>query len=62
MVFSDLQIKDALLAGQIVITPLIEDNIRGSSVDVTLGEWYYTTGGDSRDIYNLRRREARHDS
>jgi len=52
MVFSDLQIKDALLAGQIVITPLIEDNIRGSSVDVTLGEWYYTTGGDGRDIYN----------
>ena len=52
MVYSDIQIKAALADGRIVISPLIENNIRGSSVDVTLGEWYYSTGGNKRDIYN----------
>ncbi|HSH31324.1 MAG TPA: deoxycytidine triphosphate deaminase [Candidatus Saccharimonadales bacterium] len=42
-VYSDLEIKAELTAGHIVIHPLIEDNIRGSSVDVTLGEWFFTT-------------------
>lgn len=52
MVYSDIHIKKALANGHIVISPLIEENVRGSSVDVTLGEWYYRTGGDGRDIYN----------
>ena len=42
-VFSNKQILEALNNGQIIIHPLIKDNIAGSSVDVTLGEYYYTT-------------------
>ena len=53
MVFSDQEIREALTTGQIVIYPLVDDNIRGSSVDVTLGEWYFTTEqDDQRDTYN----------
>lgn len=43
MVYSDKQIRQAVELGHIVIHPLIDENIRGSSVDVTLGEWFYTT-------------------
>jgi deoxycytidine triphosphate deaminase len=53
VVYSDKQIKDAVKAGHIVIHPLVTDNIRGSSVDVTLGEWFYTTESSrNRDYYN----------
>lgn len=53
MVYSDKQIKEELKTGHIVIHPLIVDNIRGSSVDVTLGEWFYTTERmHGRDFYN----------
>ncbi len=53
MVYSDSDIKSALKTGQIVIHPLNMDHIRGSSVDVTLGEWFYTTERmDNRDTYN----------
>lgn len=53
MVFSDTQIKAAVKTGHIVIHPLAEDNIRGSSVDVTLGEWFYVTeSAGRRDYYN----------
>jgi deoxycytidine triphosphate deaminase len=53
LVYSDKQVKDALKTGQIVIHPLIEENVRGSSVDVTLGEWFYSTeSGQNRDYYN----------
>jgi deoxycytidine triphosphate deaminase len=53
MVFSDTQIKEAVKTGHIVISPLNEENIRGSSVDVTLGEWFYVTESQGRkDYYN----------
>ncbi len=53
MVYSDIQIRRAVSQGHIVIHPMIEDNIRGSSVDVTLGEYFYTTeGANTRDFYN----------
>ena len=52
-VYSDLEIKAAIKDNHIVVHPLIEDNIRGSSVDVTLGEWYYATERNAdRDFYN----------
>ncbi len=42
-VFSNLQIRAAIESGQIVVHPLVPENVRGSSVDVTLGEWFYAT-------------------
>lgn len=42
-VYSNTDIKDAVRTGQIVFHPYIEEHINGSSVDVTLGEWYYKT-------------------
>jgi deoxycytidine triphosphate deaminase len=42
-VYSNRQIKEAIKSGHIICHPLIEDNIAGSSLDVTLGEWYYRT-------------------
>ena len=52
-VYSNTQIKKALSTGHIVIYPYIEEYVNGSSVDVTLGEWYYRTERNThRSIYN----------
>ena len=49
----DKEIKEAVKTGHIVIHPMIEDNIKGSSVDVTLGEWFYVTeSAENYDYYN----------
>lgn len=40
-VYSNTDIKKAIKTGQVVFHPYVEDYINGSSVDVTLGEWYY---------------------
>ena len=42
-VYSNAQIRDAIRWGQIVFHPLVEENIAGSSVDVSLGDWFYRT-------------------
>ena len=42
-VYSNVQIKEAINTGHIVFHPYIEENIAGSSVDVTLGHWFYRT-------------------
>ncbi len=52
-VYSNKQIKNAVTDGHIVIYPYVESYINGSSVDVTLGEWFYRTERDThRTIYN----------
>jgi dCTP deaminase len=51
-VYSNLQIAQAIDDGQIVLHPLAVENIRGSSVDLTLGEWYFTCDNHSRGVYN----------
>jgi len=52
-VYSNQQIKAAVAAGTIVIHPLVEKHINGSSYDVTLGEWYYRTERPTgRTVYN----------
>jgi dCTP deaminase len=42
-VYSNTQIKAAIRDGHIVYHPYIEEHIAGSSIDVTLGHWYYRT-------------------
>lgn len=42
-VYSNTQIIDAIKSGHIIFHPYIEEHIAGSSVDVTLGHWYYRT-------------------
>ena len=42
-VYSNRQIKQAIVDGHIVFHPYIEEHIAGSSIDVTLGHWYYRT-------------------
>lgn len=42
-VYSNRQIKEAIKTGHIVFHPYIEEHIAGSSVDVTLGHWYFRT-------------------
>lgn len=42
-VYSNRQIKQAIKEGHIVFHPYIEKHIAGSSVDVTLGHWFYRT-------------------
>lgn len=42
-VYSNRQIKQAVKSGHIVFHPFVAKHIAGSSVDVTLGNWYYRT-------------------
>lgn len=42
-VYSNIQIKEAIKKGHIVFHPYTEKHIAGSSIDVTLGHWYYRT-------------------
>ena len=52
-VYSNRQIKDAISRGQIVFYPYSEQNINGSSVDLTLGYWYYRTEQPTgKSVYN----------
>ena len=52
-VYSDKELKEAIAEGHVVCHPLIEDNIRGSSIDVTLGEWFFATEKqNNRTLYN----------
>ncbi len=52
-VYSNIQIKEAISTGHIVFYPYIEHHINGSSVDVSLGEWYYRTERNTNStIYN----------
>lgn len=52
-VYSNKQIKSAIQEGHIVFHPYREEHIAGSSVDVTLGEWYYRTEKDGKTgMYN----------
>ena len=42
-VYSNKQILAAMETGHVVIHPFIKEHLAGSSVDVTLGNWYYRT-------------------
>lgn len=42
-VYSNREIKKAVKDGHIVFHPYVEKHIAGSSVDVTLGHWFYRT-------------------
>lgn len=42
-VYSNKEIRQAVKDGHIICHPFINDNVAGSSIDVTLGEWYYRT-------------------
>lgn len=52
-VYSNLEIEEAIKKGTIVFYPYQPENINGSSVDVTLGDWYYRTDRENKSsIYN----------
>jgi deoxycytidine triphosphate deaminase len=52
-VYSNTQIKEAIKDGHIVFHPYIEEHIAGSSIDVTLGHWYYRTERkNTNGVYN----------
>lgn len=42
-VYSNIMIKQAIKEGHIVYHPYNDKNIAGSSIDVTLGNWFYRT-------------------
>ena len=52
-VYSNKQILASLETGHIVIHPFIHEHMAGSSMDVTLGNWYYRTERTSEgSFYN----------
>ncbi len=42
-VYSNTQIQEAIKAGHIICHPFVPANVAGSSIDVTLGDWFYRT-------------------
>jgi dCTP deaminase len=58
-VYSNTQIRQAVKDGHIVFHPYIDEHIAGSSIDVTLGNWYYRTERPSEGgFYNPFDEEA----
>ncbi|MBC7942876.1 deoxycytidine triphosphate deaminase [Candidatus Saccharibacteria bacterium] len=52
-VYSNIEIEQAIKDGHIVFHPYQPEHINGSSVDVTLGEWYFRTDRQSPStVYN----------
>lgn len=52
-VYSNLEIEEAIKKGSIIFHPYQPENINGSSIDVTLGDWYYRTDRKNMSsIYN----------
>jgi deoxycytidine triphosphate deaminase len=52
-VFSDIEIKAALKNGHIVISPFRTSQLRGSSYDLTIGPYFYSTDSPSnKKFYN----------
>jgi deoxycytidine triphosphate deaminase len=51
-VSSDIQIIDALVSGHVVCRPLRVENIRGASIDLTLGEWFWRCDARRRGVFN----------
>lgn len=50
-VLSNIQIKKAIKEGHVVFHPYNEKHIAGSSVDVTLGSWFYRTERPSEGAF-----------
>lgn len=58
-VYSNIQIKEAIRDGHIVFHPYVAKHIAGSSIDVTLGNWYFRTERASEGgFYNPMDEEA----
>jgi dCTP deaminase len=51
-VYSNMELEAALQLGQVVCFPLRDDAIRGSSIDLTLGEWFYRCDAKEGGFYN----------
>lgn len=52
-VYSNIEIEQAIKDGHIIFYPYRPEHINGSSVDVTLGEWFYRTDRKSPEtVYN----------
>lgn len=52
-VFSNRQIREAVASSHIVIHPFVDEYVRGSSYDVTLGHWFYSVKAPSDlGVYN----------
>ena len=52
-VYSNKEIIESVKSGHIIIDPFTPKNVNGSSVDVTLGEWFFRTDKRTRtQIYN----------
>lgn len=58
MIFSNLQIRKAHKSGHVVIDPFVSDNIRKSSIDVRLGQWFWRCD-ETTGVYNPRDIENR---
>ncbi len=60
-VYSNAEIEEAITRGHIVFYPYQKNHINGSSIDVTLGEWYYRTDrGSAATVYNPFDEDAVH--
>ncbi|MBI3984042.1 deoxycytidine triphosphate deaminase [Candidatus Microgenomates bacterium] len=52
-VYSNRDIKQGVADGRIVIHPYVKEHVKGSSYDVTIGEWFYRTErSETRHVYN----------
>jgi deoxycytidine triphosphate deaminase len=51
-VLSDKEIKQAIVKGHVVCRPLRPENIKPSSIDLTLGEWFWRCDARPHGVFN----------
>lgn len=51
-VLSDVQIIEGLLSGQVICRPLRPENVRSSSIDLTLGEFFWRCDARPGGVFN----------
>jgi deoxycytidine triphosphate deaminase len=51
-VLSDLDVKQAIVDGHVVCRPLRPENIKGSSIDLTLGEYFWRCDARAHGVFN----------
>lgn len=57
-VLADVDIEEAIQEGDILIFPYDKDLVNNSSVDVTLGEWYYAPTGAEMPFFDHESQEC----
>lgn len=51
-VYSDIDVKSEIVGGNVICRPLRPENINGSSIDLTIGAWFWRCDANPHGVFN----------